>query len=155
MPMVLTGDDGVEFELALIHDRLGNLDDDDNEDAGYPILSFRVGTEDDSWEETAPSINLFELHTLAEWLEAVAADRPDVERVELLEINLSFDVEDRDEEAVVLVVGFHLENRPDWAIIDAPTDEAGFIRLRVTRESLGEAALELREDLADTSADRG
>jgi len=153
MPMILHAEDGVEFELALIRDRLEDIADaDDATDASYPVLSFRVATESDSWEETAPSINLFELTTLVEWLEAVGERRPDLERVELLEINLSFDVEDETGEEVTVVIGFHLEDRPPWSIIDAPTDEAGFIRLRLPRESLTEAAAELKADLEEISS---
>ena len=147
MPMRLTGNDGdVEFELALIESRLEDLQGSEGDDR-FATISFRVGTKDESWEETAPSINLYQLRSLADWLEAVGEWRPELDRIELLEINLSFDVERASEEEVTVVIGFHLEDRPEWAIIDAPTDEAGFIRMRMPREEAGVAGRELREDL--------
>ncbi|HZW10624.1 MAG TPA: hypothetical protein VFF69_12035 [Phycisphaerales bacterium] len=149
MPMRLgSSDSEVEFELALIDARLEDLQDTGGD--RFATISFRVGTADDSWEETAPSLNLFQLSSLADWLEAVGGARPELERVELLESNLSFELEDESEEEVTLVIGFHLEDRPEWAVIDAPTEEAGFIRLRLTREEVGRAGRELRDDLRAT-----
>lgn len=149
MPMRLADADGeIEFELALIEQRLEDLQDEERDDR-FATISFRVGTRDDSWEETAPSINLYQLKSLADWLEAVEDGRPEMERIELLEINLSFDLQEESPEQVTLVVGFHLENRPEWAMIDAPTDEAGFIRLRISREDAGVAGRELRADLRE------
>lgn len=149
MPMHLgSTDSDVEFELALIDSRL-----EDQQDSGgdrFATISFRVGTADDSWEETAPSLNLYQLSSLADWLEAVSEARPELERVELLESNLSFELEDESEDEVTLVIGFHLEDRPEWAVIDAPTDEAGFIRLRLARDEVGRAGRELRDDLKAT-----
>lgn len=147
MPMHLTSIEGdVEFELALIEHRLEDLQESGGADR-YATISFRVGTRDESWEETAPSINMFQLRSLADWLEALAEGGPEFDRVELLEINLSFDVESHTDDDVTVVIGFHLQNRPEWAIIDAPTEEAGFIRVRVSREEAGVAGRELREDL--------
>jgi len=149
MSMYLNGDDGTEFELALIDERMADSDDSMPDDR-YPDLSFRVACAEGEWEETAPSINLYGLHTLAEWLEAVADQRPEIESVELLEINLSFTLEDQTDEEVTLRIGFHLEDRPEWAVMDAPTDEAGFITLKMPRESLRQAALTLRDELRAT-----
>jgi hypothetical protein len=149
MPMRLgSTDSDVEFELALIDARLEDLQDTGGD--RFATISFRVGTADDSWEETAPSLNLFQLSSLADWLEAVGEARPELERVELLESNLSFELAGESEDEVTLVIGFHLKDRPEWAVIDAPTDEAGFIRLRLTREEVGRAGQELRDDLKAT-----
>jgi len=151
MSMILKSTDGTEFELDLIHDRLENIQDGENDT--YPIISFSVSTQNESLEETAPCINLYELRTLAEWLEAVGAHTPELDAVELLEPNLSFSLHTEHNDDVVMRIGFHLENRPDWAVIDAPTDEAAAIHLRLGRDECRTAAEQLREMIAAGDAD--
>jgi len=150
MPMKLIGSDDTSFELALAEREF-----DDGQARSDPHrtidLSFAVATEEGSWEETATCMNSYELHTLAEWLEAVARAEPEVEAVEILEANLSFTLSHQSEDEVTLRIGFHLEDRPAWSVIDAPTDEAGFISLRVPREQIALAARELRDDLDSPS----
>jgi hypothetical protein len=146
MPMYLTGSDGTEFELALIEETFEDMQDSERDDR-WTTLSFRVAAEQGEWEETAPSVNLYELENLAQWLEAVAEGASGDQTVELLEPNLSFSLDAGGENWALIRVGFHLKDRPEWAIIDAPTDEAGFISLRIDRSQAGEAARELRDDL--------
>ncbi|MFG0329692.1 MAG: hypothetical protein ACF8PN_07320 [Phycisphaerales bacterium] len=151
MPMLLKGVDGTEFELALIDDEFPDLAEDAEADHSA-VVSFRVAMPEESWEETAPVINLFEIQSLLDWLDAIAEGRPHEREVELLEPNLSFAVLDESEETVAIRIGFHLENRPEWAVIDAPTDEAGAVRLVLTRELVRDAVESLRADLRETTA---
>lgn len=151
MSMILKGQDGTEFELSLISERFENVQDGGH-DADYPVISFSVSTRSDSWEETAPCINLYELGTLADWLDAVGGHTPELDAVELLEPNLSFSLDTERGEEVVMRIGFHLENRPEWAVIDAPTDEAGAIHLRLARDQCATAAGSLREMIAEGGA---
>jgi len=154
MPLRLTGSDETYFELALSERQLDDSDEPAEAHNAYDI-SFLVGTADDSWEETAPCMNPYELHTLVEWLEAVSRGEPEVDAVEILEANLSFTLDDQSEDEVAMRIGFHLEDRPAWSIIDAPTDEAGFITLRVGRDQVAAAATELRDDIASSVSPRG
>ncbi len=155
MVMLLSGKNGSEFELGLIEERLAEIQDGFGDSAAVTI-SFRVATPDDSWEETSPCFNLYEVENLAEWLEAVsdrtiiARDMPDqgeVAEIDLLEPELNFAVVQDMGEDVVLRINFHLENRPEEFEVDTPTDEATHIDLRLSREALRIAAAQLRDDL--------
>jgi len=152
MTMLLKSEDGSEFELGLIEDRLPEIQDGFG-DSAHLTVSFRVATPEESWEETSPSFNTFELKNLVEWLETVAdasvgdSDRGDAAELDLLEPELNFRVIRDTGKEVVLRVGFHLEDRPAEFDVDTPTDEASHVDLRVSREHLRLAAAQLREDL--------
>jgi hypothetical protein len=154
MVMLLQDSDGSEFELGLIEDRLPEVQDGFG-DASTLTLSFRVATPDESWEETSPCMNTFEIENLADWLEAVAdadtgrAEHGEVAELDLLEPELNFAVIRDLGSEVVLRVGFHLENRPEEFGVDAPTDEAPYVDLRITRDHLRIAAAQLRGELQD------
>jgi hypothetical protein len=151
MPMLLKGEEGNEFELALIEDRLADVQDSYG-DTGYATISFRVATSDEEWEETAPCLNLFEVKNLAEWLDSVAKDPSvritgDEAEMELLEPELVFKVVKDTGEYVTLRVGFHLDGRPEEMGVDAETDEAARVDLRLTREQIRVGVEALRRDL--------
>lgn len=146
MPMLLKSEDGPEFELAIIEDRFDDPQDGFG-DAGWLTLAFRVATEDETWEETAPCMNTFEIKHLAEWMEGVLGRQPDLGSIELLEPELSFEVVEEKPEEVTLRVGFHLADRPREFEVDAPTDEADHVDLRVQREVLRAAVNELESDI--------
>jgi len=146
MSMLLSGDNGCEFELALIEDRFPQIQDD-FDDSNYVTLNFRVGTPVESWEETAPCLNLFEVQNLAEWLAAAGRGEPDLNTIELLEPELWFSIVRQTGARIVVRIGFHLDRRPESFAVDAPTDEANWVDIRVDREQLITAGAELREDL--------
>jgi hypothetical protein len=155
MAMLLRGENDHEFELALVQDQYPEMQDGFR-DSGFVTVSFRVATPEESWEETAPVMNLYELKNLIEWLRAVSQGTPEVSEVELLEPGLSFSVSRDEGEAVTIRIGFHLEDRPEEFRMDAPTDEAEYVDIRVPREHVGLAAAELERDLASaTTAGRG
>jgi hypothetical protein len=153
MAMLLRGDNENEFELALVQDQYPEVQDGFR-DSGFVTVSFRVGTPEESWEETAPVMNLYELKTLVEWLRAVSLGAPEVAEVDLLEPGLNFSVSRNGGDTVTIRIGFHLENRPEEFRIDAPTDEAEFVDVRVLREQVGPAAAELERDLEAAIAGR-
>src|SRR4029079_7163368 len=95
--------------------------------------TFRVATSDDSWEETAPCLNIFEFQNLAEWLTAVADGGGDEAEMELLEPELRFAVVKDQGDKLTLRIGFHLDGRPEEFGVDAPTD-AKRVDLKVTRD---------------------
>jgi hypothetical protein len=146
MSMLLKGDDGTEFELGFILDNFQEAQDGAG-DSNWTTLSFRVGTADESWEETSPCLNLFEVKNLAEWLEAVGSGDPEVSEVELLEPELKFSVIRNEPESVTVRVGFHLDDRPEEFQVDASTDEADHVDIHVPRRAVRAAAEHLREDL--------
>jgi hypothetical protein len=148
MAMLLKGDDGTEFELAFIQDDFQDMQDGSG-NANWTTLSFRVGTPDESWEESAPCMNLFEIKNLAEWLEAVGSGEPEVSEVELLEPELKFSIVRNEPDAVTVRVGFHLDNRPEEFQVDAPTDEADHVDIHIPRRAVRAAAEHLREDLSE------
>jgi hypothetical protein len=150
MPMLLRGANEAEFELALIEDRFPEIQDG-VDDSSYVTISIRVGAPEETWEETAPCLNIFELQTLAEWLEAVAAHRPEIGEVDLLEPELNFSIAREGGGEVTLRVRFHLEGRPEEMAVDAPTDR-DYIDIRIDREQLRSAAAELRRDLETVAA---
>jgi hypothetical protein len=145
--MLLKGEDEKEFELALIPERLVDTQDGFG-DSGALTATFRVATADDSWEETAPCLNTFEFHTLADWLMAVADGTGDVAEVELLEPELRFAVVKDQGDRITLRIGFHLEGRPEEFGVDALTD-ARRVDLRITRDRVRTAAEQLKHDLEE------
>jgi hypothetical protein len=147
MALLLKSEDGAEFELALIRDRFPGSANDPA-DAAYATLSMRVATPDDSWETTAPCMNLFELGTLGQWLEAVARGEPDLGEVEVLEPALKFSILEPRGDGVSLRITFRLADRPERFAVDPETTEAHHLDLRLTPRDLLGAAGELRRDLA-------
>jgi hypothetical protein len=151
MVMLLRGEDGNEFELGLIEDRLAEIQDGYG-DASMLTLSFRVATPDESWEETAPCLNTYEVRNLAEWLDAVgqgSAQPGELAELDLLEPELNFAVIKDTGEEVTVRVGFHLDDRPEVYEVDSPTNEASHVDLRLPRDHLRIAAAQLREEIED------
>lgn len=151
MAMLLTGDDGTEFELGLIAERLADLQDDEGDDTAL-TLSFRVATPDEEWEESAPCLNLFEVTNLAEWLEGVIGERPEVPELELLEPDLRFSIVGDGGKAVTLRIGFHNADRPEEMGVDAET-EADHVDIKLDRAQIRAAVAQLRSDLAELNLD--
>ncbi|MBC7835597.1 MAG: hypothetical protein H7Y88_10935 [Phycisphaerales bacterium] len=156
MAMLLRGDDGSEFELSLLEDpslegeeREGGLDPA-GEDAPWTTISFRVATPNEEWAESAPCVNPFQVQNLLDWLEGVGSGKPEEADLELLEPELKFAVINDNGKSVTLRIGFHLDDRPEEFNVDAPTD-AQFVDLKLTREQVRVAALELRRDLESRS----
>src|SRR5436190_1518230 len=121
MAMLLAGENGTEFELGLIDERMTEIQDGARDDVAL-VISFRVATADDSWEETAPCLNTFEVTNLLEWLEGVCGDRPDLAEIELLGPELRFKVIGSNGDNVTIRITFHIKDRPDEFDVDAPTD---------------------------------
>lgn len=146
MVMLLNGANGAEFELALIQDRFPDLQDG-GEDSAFLTLSFRVGTQDESWEETAPCMNLYEVQTLQEWLDAVGEGRGEVAEVELIEPGLRFSVVGSGKDSVTMRVDFRLDDQPEELSLGANGEVVDHITLRLTRDQVRAGAAELRQDL--------
>jgi len=153
MAMLLRGANDAEFELALIEDRFPELQDA-ADDSSWVTLSVRVGAPEETCEETAPCLNLYEVQTLAEWLEAVATRKPEVGEVDLLEAELNFSVVKESASEVTVRIRFHLEDRPERLAMDAPTNR-DYIDIRIDRPQLRAAGAELRRDLQTVSAHSG
>lgn len=152
MPMILRGNNGNEFELAFTRETVPETQDGFGDDT-WATVNFRVATQEDEWEETAPCLNLFEFTNLAEWLEALAARKGDdddvgeVSEVELLQPELKFSVTEQSGDQLTIRVWFHLSNRPEEFTVDASTDEAEFVDLHIAHQALGGIAASLRADL--------
>ncbi len=150
MSMLLRGENDHEFELALVLDQYPEQQDG-FKDSGFVTVTFRVATPEESWEETAPVMNLYELKNLQDWLRAVADGSPEMGEVELLEPGLSFSVVRNGGAMVTIRVGFHLVDRPAEFTMDAPTDSE-HVDIRVSRDQAGVAAAELGRDLESALA---
>ncbi len=148
MSILLESTDGKEFELALLIDRLPESQDGFGDDETATV-SFRVQTNDDEWEETSPSVNLHELHTLAEWLEGVAMQTPGFGEIDLLAPELNFQVLRQHPDEVTVRVRFHLADRPPEMAVDADTTEASRVDLKLSPRSMQAAAAQLRSELAE------
>jgi hypothetical protein len=147
MPMLLKGDNGNEFELALVEDRLPDPQDSYG-DGVFVALSFRVATADESWEESVPCLNLYEVSNLLDWLDGLGGSEGEDAEIELLEPQLRFSVVKAHAQSVTIRVSFHLEDAPEELVaMDPETDEAAHVDVRLSREQIRAAALELRRDL--------
>jgi hypothetical protein len=154
MSMLLKGHNGNEFELAFSRDSLPDPQDGFG-DGRWTTAMFRAATAEESWEETAPAINLYEFTNLAEWLEAVGRGSPEVSEIELLEPELKFTVSQQGDRSVTLRIAFHLQQRPEVFNVDAMTDEAEYIDVQVSRENVLAAGRELRALLVELDRDTG
>jgi len=148
MAMLLTGENGTEFELGLIEESLDDDLQDGEGDDKTLTLSFRVATPDDSWEETAPCLNTFEVNNLVEWLEGIAGVRPDMPELELLEPELRFSVVGDRGDQVTLRIDFHIKDRPEKYEVDADTD-ADHVDIKIARPQVRAAVEELKRDLEE------
>lgn len=147
--MLLKSEDGKEFELSLIDEPIPDPQDGFG-DVGAVEIAFRVATGEDEWEETAPSINTYELDSLAEWLESIASGAHDEAEIDLLGPELNFQVVKDTGDRVVLRIRFRLEGRPEEMVMDAETTEARHVDLKLPRENLRAAAASLRADLMES-----
>lgn len=146
MPMLLKSDDGNEFELSLIKDAIPDPQDGFG-DTASAVVSFRVATADEEWEETAPCLNLFELDNLAEWLTSVGGESHDEAEVDLLGPELNFQVIKQEADRVTIRIRFRLDDRPEELKVDAETTEMRALDVRVDRELVRVAAQTLKNDL--------
>ncbi|MEX2219803.1 MAG: hypothetical protein WD749_13715 [Phycisphaerales bacterium] len=153
MAMLLQGVNEAEFELGLIEDRFPEVQDGTG-DSAWCTLLIRVGTPEDTWEETAPCLNFFEVQNLVEWLEALSRARPDAGEIELLGPELRFSVAAESQGEVTIRIGFHLEGRPRDLALDAPTDRH-YVDIRIGRDQLRAAAAALRRDIESLTARAG
>jgi hypothetical protein len=147
MAMLLAGENGTEFELGLIPDRLDDIQDSYGDDTSITV-TFRVTTPEEEWEETAPVLNYFEIKNLAEWLEGIVGLRPEIGELELLEPELKFSVLKDNGSKVTIRIDFHLEERPTEFNVDSDTD-ADHVDIRIERSQVRVALQQLREDLKD------
>jgi hypothetical protein len=167
MSMLLKSDDGNEFELALVEDRFPEVQDG-GDDSAYTTITFRINTPDESWEETAPCIDLFELTNLREWLDAVARRGADVAEIEMVEPELRFSVSADSGDEVTVRIGFSAEE-DRGSELAPPVGETGTGRaatpssgraepdgpcvdIRLPREKLAAAAAELERDIQHATA---
>ncbi|HZW07419.1 MAG TPA: hypothetical protein VFF65_09860 [Phycisphaerales bacterium] len=149
--MLIRGENGNELELGFSRESLPEVQDGTGDD-GWATVNVRVATADDEWEENAPCLNLFEFVNLAEWLESIAGMRGDEAEIELLQPELKFSVVKASatrggEGTVTIRVAFQLSERPEEFNVDADTDEADHLDLRIPRDEALVAAAALRENL--------
>jgi hypothetical protein len=149
MSVLLKGKNGNELELAFVRETLPDVQDGLGDSAYFTVV-WRAATGDESWEETAPCMNLYEFQNLAEWLESVGgAAEGEVDGIELLEPELKFSVASQQRQGVGIRVGFHLEDRPEEFGVDAPTDGSPSIDLFMDRSNVLAAAAALRNALEE------
>jgi hypothetical protein len=155
--MLIRGQNGNELELGFTRESLPDVQDGTG-DEGWATVNVRVATSDQEWEENAPCLNLFEFVNLAEWLESIAGDRGDEPEVELLQPEMRFSVVKvaaggGGEGSVTIRVNFDLADRPEEFNVDAPTDEADHVDLRIPRGEARTAAAALRANLRELKID--
>jgi hypothetical protein len=148
MAMLLAGENGTEFELGLIEETLDeDLQDGEGDDKTL-TLSFRVATPEESWEETSPCLNTFEVNNLVDWLEGIVGVRPDMPELELLEPELRFSVVGDRGDQVTLRIDFHIKDRPEKHQVDSDTD-ADHVNIKIARPQVRAAVEELKRDLEE------
>jgi hypothetical protein len=152
MSMLLRDDiTGTEFELSLSEDRLADPQDG-HHDGGVLTIGIRVATQRAEWEETAPCLSAFELHHLADWLDAVGqgpSGGPENTELDLLEPELRFAVLRDDGDRVTLRIALRLDDRPDSMGVNTPADDAEWVDVALSRSRVRAAAAALRQELED------
>lgn len=155
MAILLKGRNGNEFELGIEEDSLPDTQDGTG-DAHWATIYFRAAWKDETLEESAPCMNLFELQMLADWLDAVG-QRDDggsfASEVELLQPELRFGLTQSLPDTVTIRIGFHMSDRPELFNVDAPTDEANYIDIHIEREQVRAAGRQLRQRMREISAE--
>jgi hypothetical protein len=152
MSMLLRDDaTGNEFELSLAAERLPDVQDGDR-DAVALTIEVRVAMDRAEWQETAPCLSAFELHHLADWLDAVGqgpSGAPEEPELDLLEPELRFSVLDDAGDQVTLRIGLRLDDRPDALAVNTPADDAQWVKITLPRARVRAAAAALRQQLDD------
>lgn len=148
--MLLKGQNGNELELSFTRDVLPEVQDGFG-DGGWATVIYRAANADESWEESAPCMNMYEFVNLAEWLEALgdaSGQTPDISEIDLLEPDLRFTVSQQTNTGVTIRVWFSVPDRPEEFNVDGPTDEAEYMDLHLSRASVRAAASALRTSMA-------
>ena len=147
--MRLRGREGNELALSIVGYQFPDEAVDPWDSNGL-LVSVRVASARGTWEVVDPCLTTWETRRLASWLAAVAQGRMRGAVATLTEPNLSIRATVDLPTAparVGLRICFELENRPPWA----PTVAGGrnlCVDLDVGRPEIGDAAADLRKDLA-------
>ena len=116
-------------------------------DTNWLIVEIRAAPAGERpWKSTDPSLLTWEVESLSNWLDALAAECFGEEE-KFVEPNLRFEVVHRDEDTITLRVYFELESRPPWFFAHAPEMNDLWMDLQVDSDDPRTAAQDLRRDL--------
>jgi hypothetical protein len=139
--MHLSGRNGMALELRVVGYQFP--DDPTSEyDSNWLVIEGRVSHPRGDWSFRDPCLLTYEASQLADWLEAVAADREERPWAGFIEPNLSFEVVAAGDERA-LRVSFAIEAHPPWS----PRSEAAFIEFPVEELDIAGAVKAWREQL--------
>jgi len=142
--MLLTGTEGTMFEMQVVGYQFPHLEHEDY-DSDWLNIKIRVTLAEGSWTSTDPSLLTWELASLAQWLESIAAGISVEPEEDFLEPNLRFELSKTDPKR--LRVYFELESRPPWSPGDGAGLEDLWAEFEINSEELRKAADSLRTDL--------
>lgn len=91
--MVLYGATGDSFELRIVGYEFTSTSEDIY-DANWLMVNIRVGVDDRNLETTEPLLLTWEVISLADWLDSIAARRPSKTAMEFLEPDLRFELQE-------------------------------------------------------------
>lgn len=117
-------------------------------DSNWLRIEGQVHHPKGQWSFQDPCLLTYEVSRLANWLDALAQEKPDNDEIGFIEPNLSFRVVRSHASAVVLRVYFELEARPNWAAAPSAGLNDLWLEIPVRELELRQAARSLREELA-------
>lgn len=142
--MLLTGTDGAEFEMEVAGYQFPHLEHEEY-DSDWLNIKIRVRLAAGSWTSIDPSLLMWELASLAEWLGSIAEGNPVDLEESFLEPNLRFEL--TQSEPKKLRIHFDLESRPNWARVEGAGPDDLWAEFDVNPDDLRKAAISLRDDL--------
>jgi hypothetical protein len=144
--MQFRGTDGQSVELHIAGYQFPDLPTVEY-DSNWLRIEGQVSHPQGHWSFQDPCLVTHEVSRLADWLHALAEDRPNNDEIGFIEPNLSFRIV-RSPDSVVLRVYFELEARPHW--VATPSAGLGdlWVEFPVRELELRQAARSLRQELA-------
>lgn len=143
--MKLTGPDGQMFELRIVGYQYPHLETE-LYDSNWLQIEGKVTHPKGSWPFTDPCLLTYEVGELANWLDALAENRPSARNLGFTEPNLSFEFRETPFPKTLRIY-LDMEAWPRWARGKAVESEDIWVEFPVSEEILRQAADSLRRQL--------
>ena len=144
--MQLYGIDGQSVELHIVGYQFPDLAAVEY-DSNWLRIEGHVHHLQGPWSFQDPCLLTYEVTRLANWLDALAQEKPDSDEIDFIEPNLSFRIV-HSHASAVLRVYFELEARPNWAAVASAGVNDLWVEFPVRELELRRASRSLREELA-------
>jgi len=144
--MQLVGPNGDQFRLRIVGYQFPSKVDDEY-DSNWLRVEIQATVRGRSWQSIDACLLTWELTSLIDWIEHIAAGKNADREVRFLEPNLSFTLNQKQGDRVCFSVFFELESRPSWASAKGAPESDLWAELECSSRELQAWSAELREQL--------